>query len=39
VLRRLVDESKRSVVMVTHDMALAARADRHVRIVDGRLID
>ncbi len=37
VLRRLVDETKRSIVMVTHDMALAARADRQLRIVDGRI--
>ncbi len=38
IFRRLVDETRRSIVMVTHDLGLAARADRHVRIVDGRIV-
>jgi lipoprotein-releasing system ATP-binding protein len=38
LLRQLVDQSKRSIVMVTHDLALAARADRQIRIVDGRIV-
>ena len=37
VLRGLVDAQRRAVVMVTHDLALAARADRQIRIVDGRI--
>ena len=39
IFRRLVDETGRAIVMVTHDMALAARADRNIRIVDGRIVD
>jgi lipoprotein-releasing system ATP-binding protein len=39
ILRRLTDEQGRAVVFVTHDLGLAARADRQVRIVDGRIVD
>jgi len=35
IFRRLVDTHKTSVVMVTHDMALAADTDRRVHLVDG----
>ena len=38
IFRRLVDDDGRAIVMVTHDMDLAARADRQVRIVDGRIV-
>jgi lipoprotein-releasing system ATP-binding protein len=38
IFRRLVDETGRAIVMVTHDLDLAARADRQVRIVDGRIV-
>ena len=37
ILRDLVDRTGKGVVVVTHDMGLAAKADRHVRIVDGRV--
>jgi len=38
ILRDLADKG-RTVVVVTHDMALAERADRHVRMVDGKIVD
>jgi lipoprotein-releasing system ATP-binding protein len=38
IFRKLVDETGRAVVIVTHDMGLAAEADRHVSIVDGKLV-
>jgi lipoprotein-releasing system ATP-binding protein len=36
ILREIAD-SGRTVVVVTHDPALAARADRRVHIVDGKI--
>ena len=38
LLRSLVDERGKTVVAVTHDLALAARMDRRVQIVDGRIV-
>jgi putative ABC transport system ATP-binding protein len=37
LLRRLVDERRQTVVLVTHDIGHAARADRVVSLHDGRL--
>jgi lipoprotein-releasing system ATP-binding protein len=36
ILREIADQG-RTVVVVTHDPALAARADRRVHIVDGKI--
>ncbi len=38
-LRRSVDEFGQSIVMVTHDPAAAAYADRVLFLVDGRIVD
>jgi putative ABC transport system ATP-binding protein len=38
LLRRAVDEFGQTVVMVTHDAAAAARADRVLVLVDGRIV-
>lgn len=37
ILHELVDRERKSVVIVTHDLGIAERADRHVTIVDGKL--
>src|SRR3954470_4708195 len=37
LLRKLVDDDGRTVVMVTHDPAAAAHADRVILLADGRL--
>ncbi len=39
LLRRLVDERRQTVVMVTHDPRHAALADRIVRLADGSIVD
>jgi lipoprotein-releasing system ATP-binding protein len=38
VLRELVEKHGKTVVAVTHDLALAARMDRHVELLDGRVV-
>jgi putative ABC transport system ATP-binding protein len=39
LLRQLRSQLGLTVIMVTHDLAIAARADRRLHIVDGRLVD
>jgi putative ABC transport system ATP-binding protein len=38
LLRRAVDEFDQTVVMVTHEPAAAATADRVLLLVDGRIV-
>jgi putative ABC transport system ATP-binding protein len=38
LLREIVDEDRRTVVMVTHDPVAAAWADRVILLADGRLV-
>ena len=39
LLRRAVDEFGQTIVMVTHDAAAAATADRLLFLADGRIVD
>jgi putative ABC transport system ATP-binding protein len=39
LLRRLADEQKQSIFMVTHDARHAALADRLIRLRDGRVVE
>jgi putative ABC transport system ATP-binding protein len=39
LLRRLVDERRQTLLLVTHDARHAARADRLLRLRDGRVIE
>jgi putative ABC transport system ATP-binding protein len=39
LLERIRRERRMTLVLVTHDLAVAERADRIVRILDGRLDD
>lgn len=38
LMRKVVNEQKKTLVMVTHDDSLAAIADKVIRIVDGKII-
>ncbi len=38
VLREVVDKRGKTVVAVTHDLALAGRMDRRVELLDGRIV-
>jgi putative ABC transport system ATP-binding protein len=39
ILRQLVDEHEQTVVLVTHDPAVAQRSDRVIHVRDGRICD
>jgi lipoprotein-releasing system ATP-binding protein len=38
IFARLVADQSRTVIVVTHDAELAARAGRRVHLVDGRVV-
>jgi lipoprotein-releasing system ATP-binding protein len=39
IFHRLAHDQGKTVIVVTHDLGLAARADRQVRLLDGRVVD
>ena len=38
ILRDLVHKRGKTVIAVTHDLDIAARADRRIHLVDGRVV-
>ncbi|MGN0438076.1 MAG: ABC transporter ATP-binding protein [Lachnospiraceae bacterium] len=39
LMRKVVNEQNKTLIMVTHDNSLAAIADRIIRIVDGKIVE
>ena len=39
LMRRIVEEQKKTLIMVTHDPYIASWADRQLRVVDGRIVE
>lgn len=39
IFKRLASEQNRTVITVTHDPELAARAERQIKLVDGRIVN
>ena len=39
LMRKIVEEQKKTLIMVTHDPHIASWSDRQLRIVDGRIVE
>ena len=39
LLRKIVEEQNKTLIMVTHDPHIASWSDRQLRIVDGRIVE
>ena len=39
LMRKIVEEQKKTLIMVTHDPHIASWADRQLRVVDGRIVE
>ncbi len=39
LMRKIVEEQKKTLIMVTHDPYIASWSDRQLRIVDGRIVE
>jgi len=38
ILKSLVEDTGKTVVAVTHDLAIAARCERRIHLVDGAIV-